>query len=140
VSRCAGRKDEQHVSDFMYHYRLESLATSIPSSYGDEKEVTDKYVHVVGFNDPKDHESITREYLQTYLRVDPDSDDSKQRRVSTMPHLCADAILTYYLRSAIHRKIEIEGRSEPIYDADVPTGEPIFKTDTSAIWLASKDE
>lgn len=83
---------------------------------------------------------MTREYLQTYLRVDPDSDDSKQRRVTTMLHLCANAILTYYLRSAIHRKIKIEGRSEPIYDSDVPTGEPIFKTDTSAIWLVSKDE
>jgi hypothetical protein len=128
------------VSDFNYHYRVKSLATSIPSSYGDEEEVTDKYVHVVGFNDPKDHESLTREYLQTYLRIDPDSDDSKQRRVSTMADLCANAILTYYLRSAIHRKIEIEGSSEPIYDSDVPTGEPIFKTDASAIWLASKDE
>lgn len=130
----------KQVSDFNYHYRVKSLASSIPSSYGHEKEVTDKYVHVVGFNDPKDHEAMTREYLQYYLRVDPDSDDSKQRRVSTMPHLCANAILTYYLRSAIHRKIKIDGRSEPIYDSDIPTAEPIFKSETSAIWLVLKDE
>ncbi|HEV7746102.1 MAG TPA: hypothetical protein VGO56_13970 [Pyrinomonadaceae bacterium] len=43
------------VFDFNYYYRVKSLASSIPSSYGHEKEVTDKYVHAVGFNDPKDH-------------------------------------------------------------------------------------
>jgi hypothetical protein len=130
----------KQVSDCNYYYRVKSLASSIPSSYGDEKELTDKYVHVVGFNDPKDHEAITREYLQVYLSVDPDSDDSKQRRVTTMLHLCANAILTYYLRTEIHRKIKIDGRSEPIYDSDIPEGEPTFKTDTSAIWMLSKDD
>src|SRR3989442_12644455 len=127
------------MSDFNYHYRVSSLASSIPSSYGDEREMTDKYVHVVGFNDPKDHEAMTRDYLQVYLRVDPDSEDSKQRHVSTMLHLCANAILTYYLRTAIHRKIKIEGSSEPVYDSDIPEGKPTFKTDTSAIWMVSKE-
>src|SRR6185312_5376351 len=125
-------RNEQNVdqdSGFRYYYRVESLATSVPSSYGNKKEKTDKYVHVVGFNDPKDDEAKTREYLQVYLRVDPDSDDSKQRRLSIQPFLCANAILTYYLRSKVNRKIRIDGRSEPIYDSDVPTGEPIFKSD-----------
>lgn len=137
---CAGKEDEQQVSDFNYHYRVKSLATSIPSSYGHETEVTDKYVHVVGFNDPKDHEAMTRDCLQYYLRVDPDSDDSKQRRVTTMLHLCANAVLIDYLRTKIHCKIKFNGRSEPIYDSDIPVGEPIFKTDTSGIWLVSKNE
>lgn len=128
------------VCEFNYYYCVKCLAISIPSSYGDEREVTNKYVHVVGFNDPKDHEAMTREYLQVYLRVDPDSEDSKQRRVSTKPRLCANAILTYYLRDKVNRRIRIDGNSEPIYDSDVPKGEPIFKTDTSAIWMISKDE
>ena len=127
------------MSDFNYHYRVRSLATSIPSSYGGKREVTDKYVHVVGFNDPKDHEAMTREFLQVYLRVDPASEDSKHRRVSTMPHLCANALLTYYLRTSIHRKIKINGRSEPIYDSDIPESEPTFKTEISAIWMLSRE-
>src|SRR6266545_1949511 len=119
---------------FKYHYRVESLASAVPSEYKVDKG-TDKYIHVVGFNDPKDHEAMTRNYLQFHLRHDPDSDDSRQRHLSTEPFLCANAILTYYLRSAINRMINIEATSEPVYDSDIPAGEPIFKTDMSAIWL-----
>jgi hypothetical protein len=99
---------------------------------------TDRYIHIVAFNDPKAHERMIRDYLEVYCKVDPDSSDSILRGLKTDHRMCAHAILTYYLRTAINRRIEIE-QAPPIYD-DIPAGEPIFKTDTSAIWLVSKEE
>lgn len=124
-------------STFNHYHRVESLARPIPSTHKRDKG-TDRYVHIVAFNDAKDHEQIIRDYLQFYCHVDPDSRDSKVRGLTTDHHMCAHAILTYYLRSEINRRIEIE-RAPPVYD-DIPTGEPILRTDTSAIWFVSRDE
>jgi hypothetical protein len=122
---------------FSHYHRVESLARAVPSTYKAEKG-TDRYVHMVAFNDPKDHERMIQDYLEAYCKVDPNSSDSILRGLKTDPHMCAQAILTYYLRSAINRRIEID-QAPPIYD-DIPAGEPIFQTDTSAIWLVSKEE
>ena|SRR5438270_4673688 len=128
------------MEEFNYYYRVESLASEVPSSYGRPEKRIDRYVHIVGFNDVKDHESMLRDYLQIYCRVDPDGDDSKQRRLTSEPFLCADAILTYYLRSAVNRRIEIERTSGDVDDSDVPTNDPIWNDATSAIWLVSRKE
>jgi hypothetical protein len=123
--------------DFNYYYRVESLASQVPSDYRPSEGV-DRYVHIVAFNDPKNHEETTRDYLSVYCRVDPDSDDSRQRGLVGEHFLCASAILTYYLRSAINRRIEIRSSSQPVYE--VPDTEPVYLTDTSAIWLISREE
>jgi hypothetical protein len=124
-------------STFNHYHRVESLARPVPSTYKLDKG-TDRYVHIVAFNVPKDHERMIRDYLEVYCKVDPDSSDSTLRGLKTDHHMCAHAIPTYYLRSAINRRVEIE-RALSIYD-DIPAGEPIFKTDTSAIWLVSREE
>ena len=123
-------------STFNHHYRVESLARPVPSTHKPDKGV-DRYIHVVGFNDAKDHEQIIRDYLQFYCRVDPDSPDSNLRGLKTDHRMCAHAILTYYLRSAINRRIEVDEAT--IHD-DIPVDAPIFKTETSAIWLVSREE
>jgi hypothetical protein len=126
-------------SNFNYHYRVESLAKPVPSIYRPDKSV-DRYVHIVAFNDPKDHEEKTRDYLRYYCRVDPDSDDSRLRGLSRDHFLCANAILTYYLRSAINRRIEVDTPSQPVSESELPNTEPVFQTETSAIWLVSREE
>jgi hypothetical protein len=128
------------MEEFNYYYRVESLATDVPSSYGQSAKRIDRYVHIVGFNDVKAHESILRDYLQVYCRVDPDSDDSKQRHLTSEPFLCASAILTYYLRSAVNRRIEIERSSDDLDDSALPTNNPIWSDAASAIWLVSREE
>lgn len=128
---------DQH-SGFSHYYRVESLARAVPSTYKADKG-TDRYVHVVAFNDPKVHEATIREYLQTYCRVDPDSADSRMRGLVSDHFMCADAILTYYLRSAINKRIEVE-RTQHADESDIPTDNPVLKTEASAIWLISKEE
>jgi hypothetical protein len=124
-------------STFNQYYRVESLARAVPSTYKLDKG-TDRYVHIVAFNDPKDHQQMIRDYLEDYCKVDPDSSDSILRGLKTDHRMCAHAILTYYLRTEINRRIQVE-RATPIHD-DIPADEPIFKTDMSAIWLISREE
>jgi hypothetical protein len=124
--------------DFYHYYRVESLARTVPSMHKPDKG-TDRYVHIVAFNDAEDHELTIRNYLQYHCRVDPDSHDSNVRGLKTDHYICADAILTHYLGAKTNRIIEIAMTPTPIYD-DNPTGEPIFKNDTSAIWLVSREE
>lgn len=123
-------------STFHYYYRVESVARPIPSSYKRDKG-TDRYIHIVAFNDPKDHEQMIRNYLQYQCRVDPDDADSRLRGLNTEHHICADAILTHYLGAKLNRIIDAD-RTTPADDS--PAGAPIFKTDTSAIWLVSREE
>ena len=125
--------------DFNYYYRVESLASKVPSSYRPDKSV-DRYVHIVAFNDPKDHEEAVREYLQFYCRVDPDSEDSRQRGLVREHFLCASAILTYYLRSEVNRRIEVKQAPQLVYEPELPEVGPVYRTDASAIWLVSRDE
>ena len=124
-------------SMFDHHYRVESLARPVPSRHKRDKG-TDRYVHIVAFNDPEDHEQAIRKYLQHVCRVDPDSRDSQLRGLTTDHLICADTILTFYLGGKLNRIIDPE-RTTPVYD-DIPVGEPIFKTETSAIWLISREE
>jgi hypothetical protein len=128
---------DQHFG-FSHYFRIESLARPVPSTYKPDKGV-DRYVHLVAFNDPKDHEETIRNYLQTYCRVDPDSDDSRLRGLKSDHFMCANAILTYYLRSAINRIIEV-GTTQHADDSDIPTDEPVLKTAGSVIWFVSKEE
>jgi hypothetical protein len=121
---------------FHYYYRVESLARPIPSRCKRDKG-TDRYIHIVAFNDPKDHEQMIRNYLKYHCRVDPDDPDSQLRGLNTDNHICADAILTYYLGAKINRIIHAD-RTVPA--DDIPAGAPIFNTDTSAIWLVSREE
>ena len=133
------RGDMNRTPDFNYYYRVVSLASKVPSTYRPDKGV-DRYVHIVAFNDTKDHEQAIRDYLQVYCRVDPDSDDSKRRGLLREHFLCASAILTYYLRSAINRRIEIEEASEPVYEPELPESDPVYRTNTNAVWLVSREE
>ena len=120
------------AQDCYHYYRVESLARTVPSRHKPDKG-TDRYVHIIAFNDAEDHELTIRNYLQYHCRVDPDSHDSNVRGLKTDHYICADAILTYYLGAKTNRIIEIEMTPTPIYD-DIPAGEPIFKNDTSAIF------
>lgn len=124
---------------FKYYYRVESLAKPVPSSYR-TTEGADRYVHIVAFNDPKDHEEMIRDYLRYYCRVDPDSDDSRWRGLVRDHFLCANAILTYYLRSAVNRRVEVDKPSEPVDESEIPNAEPVFQAKASAIWLVAREE
>ena len=128
------------MEEFNYYYRVESLASEVPSSHGRPDKHIERYIHIIGFNDVEDHESTVRDYLQIYCRVDPDGDDSKQRDLTSEPFLCADAILTYYLRSALNRRIEIGRTSADVGASNLPTNDPIWNDSTCAIWLVSRNE
>lgn len=128
-----------NTPDFNYYYRVESLASEVSSSRRPAAGV-DWYVHVVAFNDTRDHEEMVREYLSVYCRVDPDSEDSRQRGLMREHFLCAGAILTYYLRSAVNRRVEVKHSSQPVYEPDLPQTAPVYLSDVSAIWLVSREE
>jgi hypothetical protein len=93
---------------FNHYHRVESLARPVPSTYKLDKG-TDRYVHIVAFNDPKDHEQMIRDYLEDYCKVDPDSSDSILRGLKTDHRMCAHAILTYYLRTEIIGESKLRG-------------------------------
>ena len=113
-------------------FRVHAIATSEPNRASTEREV-ENYDVVVCFNSAKDHESVTKEYLKYYLRVDPDSHDSKLRGLSTKDNICAEALATYFLRDITRKCIDAECMYDS-YVKDLPLKEPTVMTDTYAIW------
>lgn len=113
-------------------FRVHVVATREPHHAYTEREV-ETYDVVVCFNSAKDHEEVTKEYLRYYLRVNPDSYDSKLRGLSTDSNICAEALATYFLRDICRKHIEAECKLD-IYVKNLPERVPDAMTDTYAIW------
>lgn len=97
-----------------------------------EREV-ENYDVIVCFNSAKDHETVTKEYLRWYLRIDPDSYDAEWRGLATNSNICAQALATYFLRDITHKCIDTECMYDS-YVKDLPLKEPDVMTGTYAIW------
>lgn len=113
-------------------FNVHVVATREPNRASTEREV-ETYDVVVCFDSAKDHEEVTKEYLKYYLRIEPDSYDSKLRSLSTNTNICAEALATYFLRDITRKCIDAKCMYDS-YVKDLPSREPDITTDKYAIW------
>ncbi len=110
-------------------FKVEAEALSAPSDPL-EKVDPEKYLCFLALEDPRKYENLIREYIKVVTFRELES-----HGVYRDPYICAEVLVTYYLKTKTSRRIEIPRLPGLLSNEELPDREPDYETKGLSIWV-----